>query len=121
MSLRVLVGMNLSPDWVNFLTGAGWPAVHWSLIGDPRARDQELMDWARANQHVVLTHDLGFGTLLAVTNADGPSVIQVRTQDVMPAALGPVVDAVLATGALIVVDASRTRVRVLPLNPGAAP
>jgi predicted nuclease of predicted toxin-antitoxin system len=42
------------------------------------------MAWARENGHVVLTHDLDFGTLLALTRANGPSVVQVRAQDVLP-------------------------------------
>jgi len=42
------------------------------------------MAWARANGHVVFTHDLDFGTTLALTHAAGPSVIQVRGQNVLP-------------------------------------
>lgn len=49
------------------------------------------MDWARVNGYVVFTHDLDFGALLAVTHAEGPSVIQVRTQDVTPDHLAPIV------------------------------
>jgi len=81
------------------------------------------MEWARRNGHVVFTHDLDFGTLLALTKATAPSVIQVRTQDVMPAALEAMIasllrtyEGVLAAGALIVVDEARSRVRVLPLS-----
>jgi predicted nuclease of predicted toxin-antitoxin system len=36
MSVRVLVDMNLSPDWVPLLQRQGWAAVHWSAVGDPR-------------------------------------------------------------------------------------
>jgi hypothetical protein len=32
------------------------------------------MAWARANGHVVFTHDLDFGTTLALTHAADPSV-----------------------------------------------
>jgi len=42
------------------------------------------MAWAREHVHVVFTHDLDFGTLLALTRASGPSVIQVGSQDVLP-------------------------------------
>ncbi len=42
------------------------------------------MEWAKTNSHIVFTHDLDFGAILAATNAIAPSVIQVRTQDVMP-------------------------------------
>ena len=40
------------------------------------------MAWAGEHGSVVFTHDLDFGSLLALTQAVGPSVIQVRTQDV---------------------------------------
>ena len=39
------------------------------------------MAWARENGYVVFTHDLDFGTLLALTRDAGPSVIQVRTHE----------------------------------------
>ena len=81
------------------------------------------MDWARANGHVVFTHDLDFGAALALTRAEGPSVIQVRTQDVTPEHLEPQVisvlennKALLETGCLIVLDEARSRVRILPLT-----
>ena len=121
MSLQIVIDMNLSPNWVPFLSGHGWSAAHWSMIGDPRATDAEIMAWSAANQRVVFTHDLDFGTLLAITHATGPSVLQVRTQDVLPDHLGPIVlaalrqhEADLASGALVVVDEARSRVRVLP-------
>ena len=122
MSVRLVVDMNLSVEWVTELAGHGWAAVHWSTIGDPRADDAATMGWARANGHVVFTHDLDFGTTLALTHATGPSVLQVRGQDVLPEDIGPVVvaalrqhDAALAAGALVVVDVRKSRVRVLPL------
>ena len=49
------------------------------------------MAWAREHQHVVFTHDLDFGTLLALTRATGPSVMQVRAHDVLPEHLEHVV------------------------------
>ena len=75
--------MNISPFYVGVFEQAGWQAVHWSTVGNPRAPDRVIMEWAVANDYVVFTHDLDFGALLAVTRAQGPSVIQIRTQDVM--------------------------------------
>jgi predicted nuclease of predicted toxin-antitoxin system len=121
--MKLLVDMNLSPDWVERLKSAGWEAVHWSNLGNPRADDSEIMAWAKRNAWVVFTHDLDFGSLLALTQAEGPSVIQVRTQDVTPAAIGEIVvnalrqfEPELEKGALIVLDESRARARVLPLK-----
>ena len=122
MSINILVDMNLSPDWVPVLKNQGWSAVHWSTIGKATDPDHVIMAWAAANQHIVFTHDLDFATVLALTHATGPSVIQVRTDDVMPAHLaGLVVAAIkqheteLASGAVVVVDAAKSRVRVLPI------
>ena len=117
-----MVDMNLSPDWIPFLNSQGWQAIHWSAIGDPRASDRTLMEWAAEHGHVVFTHDLDFGTMLALSHATGPSVLQVRGQDVLPDALGEVVAAALnqhnadlASGALVVVTQSNTRVQILPI------
>ncbi len=122
MSVPIVVDMNLSVEWVDELAQHGWTAVHWSSVGDPRADDSVIMAWARANGHVVFTHDLDFGTALALTHASGPSVLQVRGQNVLPEHMGPVViaalrqhDAALAAGALVVVEERKSRVRVLPL------
>jgi len=121
MSLAILVDMDLSPDWVPLLRQRGWTAVHWSVVGEPRGSDSAIMAWASANRHVVFTHDLDFGTTLALTRAAGPSVIQVRGNNVLPYQMGPFLiaalqqhEADLAAGALVVVDQGRCRVRVLP-------
>jgi predicted nuclease of predicted toxin-antitoxin system len=75
-----------------------------------------------ANGYVVFTHDLDFGTMLALTHATGPSVLQVRGQDVLPEDMGLLVvaalrqhGAALTAGSLVVVDQKKSRVRVLPL------
>ena len=123
MSLKIVLDMNLSPSWVTIFEQHGYSASHWFAIGDPRATDPEIMGWAKTNQHIVFTHDLDFGRLLALTQADGPSVIQVRTQDVSPASLETVIltalkscGAQLEAGALVVVDENKLRIRILPLN-----
>ncbi len=123
MNASILVDMNLSPDWVPVLQINGWPAIHWSAVGDPRATDRSIMDWAVAHNHVVFTHDLDFGTTLALTHATGPSVLQVRARDVLPDHLSPIVIAALRqhnddlqAGALVVVDEATSRVRILPFQ-----
>lgn len=123
--MKLVIDMNLSPEWVAVLQRHGWEAVHWSTVGNPRATDAEIMTWAKATGHVVFTHDLGFGTLLAASDAQGPSVIQVRTQDVTPGHLETLLVAVLRAhrvvldaGALVTVDEARSRVRILPIKGG---
>lgn len=121
--MRLLIDMNLSPNWVEVFEQQGWQAFHWSMVGDPRAADSLIMSWARANGYVVFTHDLDFGTLLATTHAQGPSVIQIRTQDIMPQSLGNRLvqilwqyESALESGALITVDENKSRIRILPFQ-----
>jgi predicted nuclease of predicted toxin-antitoxin system len=72
---------------------------------------------------VVITHDLDFGAILAATQGEKPSVVQIRADDVSPAAIGSqVIGALrqmateLESGALLIIDPVRTRLRVLPLQ-----
>jgi len=123
MTLRLLIDMNLSPSWVEVLRKAGFEATHWYRLGAPGAPDSELFAWAREHGHIVFTHDLDFGAMLAATHAESPSVFQIRTNDVSPAALAPRAIELLhrfapqlASGALVVVDEMRERVRILPLE-----
>jgi predicted nuclease of predicted toxin-antitoxin system len=121
--MKILVDMNLSPEWVTVLTNHEITSVHWSTVGDPRAADNIIMDWAHEHGYAVFTNDLDFGAALALTQADGPSVIQVRTQDVTPQHLELAVINILenhmlsiSSGCLIVLDEGRSRVRILPLT-----
>ena len=76
--MKLLVDVNLSPRWIDYLAAHGIEAVHWSSVGPLDASDAKIMDHARSEGLVVFTHDLDFGHLLAHTRATGPSVLQVR-------------------------------------------
>jgi len=121
--MKFLVDMNLSPGWVDFLISSGFQAVHWSTIGRGDESDAELMSWAAEHGYVVLTADLDFGAILAATRRRLPSVIQVRSDVLTPAAAGEaVLSAIRQTrdelerGAILSVDAARARLRLLPFN-----
>ena len=93
--MKVLVDMNLSPRWIIFMADAGIEAAHWSTLGAKNAPDSEIMDFARANDYVVLTHDLDFGAILAATHGEKPSVVQIRAEDVSPDVIGKAIIAAL--------------------------
>jgi predicted nuclease of predicted toxin-antitoxin system len=120
--MKIVVDMSLSPEWRETFKVNGIEARHWSEIGDPKAKDREILAWAREHGFIVFTHDLDFGHLLALTHAAGPSVIQVRSEDVLPASIGPVVLSalrqhreLLESGALVVIEPANFRVRILPI------
>lgn len=121
--MKLLVDMNLSPKWAGFLASAGFDVVHWSALGAANAPDTEIMSHARETGYVVLTSDLDFGTILAVTHGEKPSVVQLRSDNLSHENIGKqVIDALrqltieLEGGALVTVDTERTRLRILPLT-----
>lgn len=44
--MKILIDMNLAPDWVTLFKKEGWQAVHWSEAGDIKATDKTIMEWA---------------------------------------------------------------------------
>lgn len=121
--MKILIDMNQSPEWVEVLEREGIHAVHWSKVGHPGATDREIMQWAKLNAYSVFTHDLDFSAILAATAADGPSVIQVRNQNITPYVLAKeLVQALrqyefyLEEGALITIGNEKLRARILPLK-----
>ena len=121
--MKPVVDVNLSPSWVRRLTERRLESVHWSEVGSVSAADEEILGWTRGRGLVLLTNDLDFSAILAATGDDSPSVIQLRAQDLMSdAAADSVVAAVTAyaaeiqRGALLSVNESGTRVRLLPLR-----
>jgi predicted nuclease of predicted toxin-antitoxin system len=120
--MKIIVDMNLSPLWIRYLQERGFEAQHWSAVGKPNDPDTVIFDWAKKNQAIVFTNDLDFGAILASSQADAPSVFQVRTQDLMPASIGQIVvsglqrfSSELNAGALVTLDLNRTKVRILPI------
>jgi len=121
--MKLLVDMNLSPYWIPLLRASGWEAEHWSQIGRADATDSEIMTYAATHCFVVITHDLDFGAILAVTHGQKPSVVQIRAADVSPGAIGRQTVAALRSleteleaGALLTIEPERTRIRLLPLR-----
>jgi predicted nuclease of predicted toxin-antitoxin system len=120
--MKILIDMNLSPTWVPFLSSHEIESIHWSSIGGADASDDEILGYAASNEFVVFTHDLDFGALLARRRSRGPSVLQIRSQDVLPSAIGlAVIRAIsasrdhLAVGAIVTVNLAHNRIRLLPI------
>jgi predicted nuclease of predicted toxin-antitoxin system len=121
--MKLLLDMNLSPALAADLRAAGFEAEHWNGHGPAGAEDTEIMAFAKKNEYVVVTHDLDFSAILAATNGDKPSVVQVRAANLAPQLLvGPLIlglrrcAADLESGALLTIEAERQRLRLLPLN-----
>lgn len=120
--MKILVDMNLSPGWADYLTGNGIEAAHWSSCGHPDSPDSAIIAYAQERNFVVLTNDLDFGSILALTHYEKPSVIQIRSGVLSPARIGGRIIGAIKTlapeieqGALVTIDLNKTRLHLLPL------
>ena len=121
--MKLIIDMNLSPNWVQVLKEGGIEAIHWSELGAQDSPDATILAYALEHQYIVLTHDLDFSAILASTNIQKPSVVQIRSTNVSAAAIGKQVIAALiqmtdelANGALVTVEPQKTRLRLLPFR-----
>lgn len=117
--------MNLSPEWVELLNAEGFDVVHWSSIGKPNAPDEEIFAHARAGGWAILTQDLDFPQLLFRTRDNGPSTVLLRLGDELNAKnrlrVASIIrrcEADIETGALLVIDENKARLRLLPVRKG---
>ena len=78
--MTILIDMNLTIRWIDYLCAAGHDAIHWASIGRISAPDQQIFDHARATGQVLLTNDLDFPRILAHTKGAQPSVILLRAE-----------------------------------------
>jgi predicted nuclease of predicted toxin-antitoxin system len=49
--MKILIDMNLSPEWVSTFVTAGIESIHWSTVGDQAAPDRIIMEYAKVNEN----------------------------------------------------------------------
>jgi len=120
--MKFLVDLALSPKTVKVLRDFGYEAVRVNDLGMANAKDKEIVAYAEKNGLVVVTADLDFGDILASTRTRKPSVIIFRLKTPSPEHVNsllletlPRIEESLDTGAIVVIEDSRIRIRVLPV------
>jgi predicted nuclease of predicted toxin-antitoxin system len=115
--------MNISPQTVNDLCGAGWDTVRVNRVLLPTAADEEILEAARNDDRAVVTQDLDSSTLLALGNHDRPSLVTLRTSRSDPGFITqrlldtlPVVEQQLRQGCVVTIEDTSFRVRSLPIT-----
>jgi predicted nuclease of predicted toxin-antitoxin system len=121
--MKFLADMGLARSTVAFLRARGHDAVHLRDEGLQRLGDDKIVEKAVTEGRVILTHDLDFGRIVAVSGATVPSVISFRLQDMRPAQVNHYLAEVLArftaelkAGALVSVNEQAIRIRPLPVK-----
>ncbi len=122
--MRFLADMGVDLRIVDWLRVQGHDAVHLREQGLHRLPDVDIFAKARSESRIILTFDLDFGEILALSAGAIVSVILFRLQNTrtpflqerLAAALAADGDA-LNRGAIVVVEDGRHRVRELPITP----
>lgn len=121
--MKFLADMGMSITTVRALRKAGHDVEHLSELGLIRMADRDIVEKAAAECRVVLTFDLDFGEIMALSGRAAPSVILFRTGDQTPGHVTPLLFTVieqcgtpLIAGAFVTLDDRGYRVRTLPIR-----
>jgi predicted nuclease of predicted toxin-antitoxin system len=121
-AMKFLADMPISPKTIEFLQSIGHDAVRLTSIGMQSAEDEEILEYARLHDYIVLTMDLDYGGILAHGGFAKPSVITFRLKNPEVVRINGILQEVLpqikqdlGRGALVIIEEFRTRVRDLPI------
>lgn len=120
--MKFLADMGISPRVVDELREKGYDAVH--LLDEELGRmpDGRILEKARQEERVLLTHDLDFGELLAANGGLLPSVIIFRLKDMRAPNVSRHLFSIISqqsdalnNGVVCSVTERKVRIRALPL------
>jgi predicted nuclease of predicted toxin-antitoxin system len=121
--MRLLADLHVAPRTVDFLRQLGHDVRRVTDVLPANAGDPQIIEFARSDQRVILTQDLDFSDIIALSAQSQPSLISLRlansridhVNSVLAAVL-PVVEADVIAGAIVAVREESIRVRRLPLK-----
>ena len=122
--MKFLIDNRLSPIVADRLAQAGYDAIHVRDYELQSALDEDIFARAAQEDRVVISGDTDFATILALRREKRPSVIRFRRQtrrrpeqqlSILLLNLS-VLQADLESGAIVVFDQDRIRVRSLPIT-----
>lgn len=120
--IAVLLDQGLPRTAASLLREIGWDAQHVSERGMSQAEDVAIIEVARQEGRVVVTLDADFHTLLAVSGAQGPSVLRIRMEGLKADQVASLIEQVfavagnaLALGAMVTVLDGKIRIKHLPI------
>lgn len=122
--MRFLIDNMLSIKLAAELIRHGHDAVHVRDVGLGDQPDIRLLEFARREHRIILSADRDFGSLLAESRAQQPSMIYLRGEigrdpasvAALIAANLPRFESLLEEGIILVIEPGRIRYRRLPLH-----
>jgi len=121
--LEFLANMNISPLTVEQLRKHGWNIVRVSEVMNKESKDIDILAYAQKQNKVVVTQDLDFSAILALSGYGKPSLINLRLENPRPDLVTTrIIDVVstmekeLEEGVVVTVDETSARYRNLPMR-----
>lgn len=122
-NLRFIADVHISPLTVTSLKQQGYDIVRTTDLLEANANDTEILELARVQGRIVVTQDLDFSMLVALSNYEQPSLITLRLSSAKPNIVTqrlleilPQLELELREGSAITVDDNSVRVRKLPIR-----
>ena len=120
--MKFLADMGISPKTRLFLKELGYDAVHLLDEQLHKLPDPAILEKARQEERILLTHDLDFAELVSASGARLPSVIIFRLRNMRPDNVNRHLEQIIRSysreieqGAIISVSEGQIRLRSLPL------
>jgi len=120
--MKFLIDMNIPRRVGNRLNTKGHEFRHAGDIGLAQAADTSIIEEARKNNEVIVTHDLDYSHLLAFSGEPDPSVIIFRLKNTHPDNLADhiinafdEIERPLKEGCIVVIEDAAVRIRKLPI------
>ena len=121
--MKFLVDENMPLSFADILRELGYEAVHVLNEKLNETDDALILSHALQNQQIIITFDLDFSRLVAVSNLQLPSVITFRTDNMTPSLFRQVMAQYLEnlrealnTGAMVTITGQNIRVKRLPVQ-----
>ncbi len=121
--MKFLVDMPVSPQLAKWLNEKGHNAVHISDIGLYKTKDKNILEEARKQGRIIITADLDFPQLLAMSRTKDPGIILFKggnyNEQEMLELLNRVLDNIKEekiSDSIVVVDKFRIRRCPLPIE-----
>lgn len=119
--MRYLADHHISHRTVTALKAKDFDIYRVSDVLPSDAEDFQILELARTEDRTVIAQDLDYSALLASTGYNKPSVVSLRLHNNRPERIAtvlekilPSVESELQTGAIVVVEEGRIRIRLLP-------
>lgn len=100
MTLSFLADENISPESADHLQELGYPCHSLRRDGPQRLTDREIVELAKQQGQVIITHDLDFGEIYYLTEKGAVGILVLRLRHQTVEVVNDVLERFLRSGAL---------------------